>query len=408
MPQMKRLLALALFSFAAACAIPPRIVRTATDEMLAIDDVAADLVQADVVALGELHGVRDIHRTHMQLIEEMHRQRSDIVIAMEMFERDVQEKLLQYLAGLVDEGEFLAKARQWGGYATDYRPVIEYARAHGLVVIAANAPRELAAQANTHGVTAVLGNPYVARETTAPEDEYWDAFVDAMQGHGGTDGVGKMQRYYAAQCLKDDTMAESVTDYLRKYPDSQPLVVLICGKMHSDYGRGTVQRIKNRMPALDVRVVSSELVEDMADSEYTSLRGIGDYVIVARQSAASAPPKVGPLKAGPLKAGIKKTAAAPEPVEHDPEARPALGIMPDYAGEEAGVLVGGVREGGPAEKAGLRAGDLIVEMGGLPVEDIEGYVDALGTCKVGDTVVVRVKRDGELRQFEVTLTSRTR
>src|SRR5205823_12765729 len=63
-----------------------------------------------------------------------------------------------------------------------------------------------------------------------------------------------------------------------------------------------------------------------------------------------------------------------EPRMSRPEGRiPRLGIRPDYADADEGVLLGGVTEGGPAAKAGLKEGDRIVAVGGKPVKNLEGY-----------------------------------
>ncbi|MCA8964864.1 MAG: ChaN family lipoprotein [Planctomycetes bacterium] len=194
--------------FAVACATPP--FPGPDDSVLAPKDVAAAIAGADFVALGEEHMTPAVHRRHHELLRELYVKRPEMIIAMEMFERDVQVVLDQYLKGEIDEATFLAGSRPWPHYARDYRPVIEFAKQHGIPVLAANAPRELAKKASKEGVEAVAGNEFVARVTTAPEDAYWTAFAETMKGHEGMFGPGGMQRFYAAQCLKDDTMAESI------------------------------------------------------------------------------------------------------------------------------------------------------------------------------------------------------
>lgn len=399
--------------FSAACATPTYIVATADDTVIGLEEVADDLAEADVVALGELHRTPGVHGVHHELLEALHARRDNLVIAMEMFERDTQTVLLQYLSGLIDEATFLAEARPWPAYARDYRPVIEYAKANGLVVLAANAPKKLASQVAKEGVGAVAGNPDVARETTAPEDEYWEAFLEAMKGHPGA-SPQMMANMYAAQCLKDDTMAESITDFLqkRRAVEDRPLVVLICGRMHSDHGRGTIARIKSRMPDLDVRVLSAETVKDASAGIYSSPRSIGSYVVVAPE-----PPPQKAVSPGPVAAKAEtKPAAAPTTdapaaaaAEIDTEnLRPALGLMPDYAGTENGVLVGSVREGGAAEAAGIEAGDVILAIAGVKVTDVEHYTEVLDAQKIGKTIPVLVRRESAEVELQVKVGSRPR
>jgi hypothetical protein len=70
-----------------------------------------------------------------------------------------------------------------------------------------------------------------------------------------------------------------------------------------------------------------------------------------------------------------------------------LGSVPDMSSDGAqGLRVQGVTPGSPADKGGLKAGDLVVEMGGTPVTDLYTYTDALYAHKPGDTVRIVVLR----------------
>ena len=78
-----------------------------------------------------------------------------------------------------------------------------------------------------------------------------------------------------------------------------------------------------------------------------------------------------------------------------------LGIMPDYTYTKGGVRIDGVSDGRPAQKAGMAAGDIIVQMGPKPVADLEAYMQALSTFKKGDKTTVKVKRGKEEQLFNV-------
>lgn len=405
---MRSIALLVSLAWLASCASGPRIVATDTDTVLSVSSVADAVAGADVVALGELHQTPAVHQMHHQLIAAIYSRRPNMVIAMEMFERDVQNVLLQYLNGLIDEGTFRAQSRPWPDYARDYRPVIEFAKKHQIIVLAANAPRPLASKAAKKGLSAVMGDVNLARETTAPHDEYWDAFNEMMEGHAGMLGPGGMERYYASQCLKDDTMAESITDHLTKRykKGDRPLAVLICGRAHSDHGRGTVQRIKNRMPDLKIRILSAETVGSIGKGLYESPRDVADYVIVAPEPVRTRPE----LKI-PLMSNTSDVATVDDddlPTENPEGLRPALGFMPDYAGAEVpGVGVGPVREGGPAETAGIEEGDIIVALKGIPTPDIETYTEVLDEQIIGRTVTVKVRKGDAEVDLQVKVGSRS-
>ena len=73
----------------------------------------------------------------------------------------------------------------------------------------------------------------------------------------------------------------------------------------------------------------------------------------------------------------------------------SMGIMPDYTYSGTGVRADGVSDGKPAQKAGLKAGDIIIQLGDYPVSSLETYMQALSKFKKGDQTKVRFKRANE-------------
>jgi predicted metalloprotease with PDZ domain len=82
--------------------------------------------------------------------------------------------------------------------------------------------------------------------------------------------------------------------------------------------------------------------------------------------------------------------------------RAYLGTIPDYATEVQGVKISGVRGGSPAEKAGLKGGDVIVEFAGQKIANIYDYTYALDAVKIGKAIPIVVLRDGQRVTIEVT------
>jgi uncharacterized iron-regulated protein len=271
--------------------VPQRVYDTRQKSFADFEAMLADLARADVVFVGEQHDDANTHRLELAVLEGLMRRRVPLVIAMEMFERDVQATLDQYLAGAITEEQFLKDARPWPRYATDYRPIIEFARAHHLAVIASDVPRRIAGDVSKTGIGVLDGlaadRGLAARELQCPiGGAYYDRFLEAMGGHPpsgdpkAADIQQKNDRFYLAQCLKDETMGESIAAAFEKGGNGHATIVHFNGAFHSDYAQGTAAAARRRMPGRRVAVVSVLPVEDLdrerPDDDDLKL---GDYLL---------------------------------------------------------------------------------------------------------------------------------
>jgi len=85
---------------------------------------------------------------------------------------------------------------------------------------------------------------------------------------------------------------------------------------------------------------------------------------------------------------------------------PYFGSIPDFGQVENGVKFSDVKPASPAEKAGLKAGDILVQFGDKPIKNLYDFTDALRRSKVGDVVDVTVLRDGKPVKASVKLEQR--
>ena len=256
--------------------IPQRVFDTRRNAFTDFESMLADLARADVVLVGEQHDDPNTHRLEAAVLQGLLRRHVTVTLSLEMFERDVQPVIDSFLAGSTTEEEFLAKARPWPRYATDYRPLVEMARAHGWNVLAANVPRRLAADVSKGGRPALDKLPpedraLGARDLQCPQDEYFTRFAESMSGHAGA-GDAKLsaeeqrdnvERYYLAQCLKDETMAESIAGAFDRQAGHRGTIVHYTGSFHSDFRSGTASRVERRLPGRRVALVSMLPVDDL-------------------------------------------------------------------------------------------------------------------------------------------------
>lgn len=234
-----------------------------------LESLAAQAARHDVVFFGEQHDDPGTHAMQRALLEAISRRRP-VVLSLEMFERDVQPLVDAYLAGRLPEDSLLGNGRPWPRYATDYRPAVEWARAHGWPVIAANVPRPIASAVSRGGlgVLDTLGErrAHVAAEIACPRNDYFERFAATMAGHvpGDTEEAkaAAIERYYQSQCIKDETMAEAIVR-AKANAGPVPLVVHLNGAFHSNYGLGTAERVERRLPDARLLVITAIPVENL-------------------------------------------------------------------------------------------------------------------------------------------------
>ena len=129
------------------------IYNTATKSKVSLVDVARIMNDADMIFLGEIHDDSLSHVAELDLLKALNAQYPrKVALSMEMFETDVQPILNEYLAGYIREKNFTTDSRAWPNYKTDYRPLVEFARAEKMPVIAANAPGRYTNMVTTGGL----------------------------------------------------------------------------------------------------------------------------------------------------------------------------------------------------------------------------------------------------------------
>jgi uncharacterized iron-regulated protein len=237
----------------------------------------------------------------LAILEGLARRRGPITVAMEMFERDTQPFVDDYLAGKISEAEFLKASRPWPNYATDYRPIVEFAKAKGWRVIAGNVPRKYASQVGRGGLAVLDKLPknersYIAAEIDAPRDDYFKRFSETMSAHPGSSAEKKsiaeeremLERFYQAQCVKDETMAESLASVYSTTTAPRPLIVHFNGAFHSDFRLGTAARVRKRLEKARVEVVSIVPLEQLDAIKTDDYRRRGDFVVFALRTAKPA------------------------------------------------------------------------------------------------------------------------
>jgi uncharacterized iron-regulated protein len=259
-----------------AAYVPERVYDTTKKAFSDFESMLAEVAAADIVLIGEQHDDANTHRLEAAVLQGLLRRGRSVTLSLEMFERDVQPELDDYVAGRKAEDQFLAASRPWPRYATDYRPLVEMARAHGWNVVASNVPRKYASLVAKGGLDALKAlsdteRAFVAKDLQCPLDNYYERFSQVMNQHPapGSDqqAAGERravtERYYFAQCVKDETMAESIVAAVQKLEGKPGTIVHYNGAFHTDFGAGVAERVRRRLPDRRIALVTMLPVENL-------------------------------------------------------------------------------------------------------------------------------------------------
>lgn len=243
--------------------------------------------KADVVFLGEQHDDATAHAVQLEIfrqaIERFSKERK-VALSLEMFERDVQVVLNEYLNGLITEPQFLAGSRPWGNYKTDYRPLVELAKEKKLDVIAANAPRRYVNMVSRLGRDSLKGLSKDAKEWLPPlpygdPSEAYTKKFNALMG-ANRDPAAATARFpiVFSQALWDAAMAYSVAESLKKNKNS--LVIHLNGGFHTEGRLGTVEQLARYRSKAKVIVVTMRYEDDFKNFDRANHTDLGDFVIL--------------------------------------------------------------------------------------------------------------------------------
>ncbi|CDN73554.1 ChaN family lipoprotein [Elizabethkingia anophelis] len=221
------------------------------------EKIVKQLSDYDVVLFGELHNNSIVHWLQLKFTEALYQQKnSQLILGAEMFERDNQPQLDRYLSGKLDPKNLKDSVRLWNNYITDYKPLLDFAKAKNLKFIAGNIPRKYASQVAKQGLESLntLDTKEKAYIATLPIKVTLDTpgykEMKTMMGDHADDL--KVMNFISAQAVKDATMAESIINNL----EPGKTFVHYNGNYHSKEYGGIYWYLKQRNPNLKIAVIS--------------------------------------------------------------------------------------------------------------------------------------------------------
>jgi uncharacterized iron-regulated protein len=312
---------------------------TGAGEPATVEDIVQAMAGVEVVLVGEIHTDPVGHWVEAELVrkalaltggEGAGGAGRPMALSLEMFERDVQGIVDEYLQDLITEDQFLASARPWEHYDPDYRPMVEMAKASGVPVLAANAPRRYVNRVSRLGPEALndlspwalsflpplpfpppteayraewnglMSEMTMESQCPAPEEEKG---AEAPGGHPPmgpphapppeasphappsgmpTRGGSFMENGLQAQTLWDASMANAITTFLDGHPGA--LLLHMVGGFHVQNFTGIPEKVQFYRPGTRSLVVHMDIAEDFTSFDPTEHGGRGDFVILTDQA----------------------------------------------------------------------------------------------------------------------------
>lgn len=273
-----------------------RIYSVKAGKEIKLTDIAADMSDYDVLFFGEEHNDSVTHFLEKSMLEALHaKYGTSVALSMEMFDRDVQPVMNEYLQGFIREKHLTKDARAWSNYR-DYRPMVEFAKEKKLDVVCANAPTRYTNLAGRKGQQALEELPDESKAFFAPlpydtaSGDYHDKLTGLPKHAPGAlsdTAKAKMQmpamsmggfNLVVAQSLWDATMAYSISRYIKKNKGKK--VMQVNGKFHSDEGFAAATQLKKYSPKAKSLIISTASDDDFPNIKWEQYKENGDYIII--------------------------------------------------------------------------------------------------------------------------------
>ncbi len=252
---------------------------------LSPQEVLQDLAKANVVYLGETHDSPEDHKAQLAIIQQLYQLDPRMAIGMEMFQRPYQPVLEKFLQGKLTEAALQKESqykKRWGYPWENYAPVLRFAKEKRLPLLALNTPAEVTRRVSRRGLRSlrVADRKFIPPPSEIRTDNrlYRKSMKEVFEGFhhevfhkkGKAKGRQRFERFFQAQVLWDETMADTIAQFLKKNPRSY--VVVLAGQGHIAYGYGIPSRVARRINAVSLRAVVQRSVLLNSPPEETAPR----------------------------------------------------------------------------------------------------------------------------------------
>lgn len=211
------------------------------------------LTRSQVIYLGETHDSEWDHQIQLEVLKALQAHNPKLILAMEMFQRPYQRVLDRYLNRELSEAELVDRTEyptRWGFPWELYAPILRFSQSKNIPLVALNTPTEVTRKVSRKGLESLtLADrrfiPPLSEIQLGPtgyRDRIQQIYTEMHQGKGNSDGL---TRFFQAQVLWDETMADRIARAVGQYPQHQ--IVVLVGQGHLLYGDGIPDRVLRRL-----------------------------------------------------------------------------------------------------------------------------------------------------------------
>ena len=229
-----------------------------TGEPVSFEEVVEDLSGADVTYLGERHTVERHHRVQTEVIHAFGKKGHALVIGLEQVEAVHQPSLDRYAEGELTFEQLAREIRwseQWGNHL-DYKPVLEAGRQYSARFLGLNARKEIIRKIGRRGLASLSAEErkQLPRKMNT-SDRVYSAHLRQAMGVMVAAMPQRIAHIVHAQIVRDETMAAALCAFLTRPVNQRHKAIVVCGIGHVNYGLGTAQRVRRRLPDVNERIV---------------------------------------------------------------------------------------------------------------------------------------------------------
>ena len=340
------------------------------------------IFQSRVIYIGENHDNLDHHKVQLEIIKSLEEKYpGKVAVGVEMFRKPSQPVLDKIISGDLDEKAFFKEyTKNWGFDYDYYKEIFDFISAKRIPLIALNASRKQMMALRHKGTEQEGSEEQVLLPEMDKGDPYHKAVIEAIFGDV-SHGKGVFEGFYAMQILWEETMAETLSDYLKSKDGEDKIMVVLVGGGHVEYGYGIPRRLFRRLPEPYTTVV---LTAPKVSKDKKLARKKGVKMLSVK------------LPEVPLYLADFAWATDYNRLKNE---RPKLGVQMKI--EDGKVKIIHVGPGSAAEKGGIKAGDVIESFDGEPVLEMFDLIYAIRQKEYGQESVVTILREEEKQEIKV-------